>query len=137
MATIISAAWPHRPEVSAPAGLLDAFGSHHHGRQELIESREPQIKGPPRLDTSWRITPQSAPATAALLTMARHCLRLSTSHLRQQLTELLAHASGPNQPRWGGTWKATVVQRCSVQLRLALPDTLTERPTGPPSRYGE
>ncbi|GAA3842078.1 hypothetical protein GCM10022403_087670 [Streptomyces coacervatus] len=131
MATIISAAWPHHPEVSAPTELLDAFSSHHDTQQELIERREPQIKGPPRLDTSWRITPQSAPATAALLAMSRHCLRLPAVHLREQLTELLGHAPGRNHPRWGGALEATSAQRCSPQLRLALRGTLAERPTGP------
>ena len=136
MATVISAAWPHLPEVSAPAELLDAFSSHHDAQQELIARREPQVKGPPRLDTSWRITPQSASAMAALLAMAGHCLRLPAGRLRQQLIKLLGHVPGPNHPRWGGTWEATAAQRCSIQLRLALHDTLTERPTGPPSRYG-
>ncbi|WP_329266838.1 hypothetical protein [Streptomyces sp. NBC_01451] len=118
VATVISAAWPHHPEVSAPTGLLDASSSHHDAQQELIESREPQIKGPPRLDTSWRITPQSAPATAALLTMATHSVRLPAGHLREQLTALLQHTPGRNHPRWGGALEATSLQRCSPPLRL-------------------
>jgi hypothetical protein len=136
VATVISAAWPHRPGVSAPTELLDFFNSHHAAQQELIESREPQVKGPPRLDTSWRITPQSASATAALLTMARHCLRLPAGHLREQLTELLGHAPSWSHPRWGGALEATSVQRCSPQLRRALLGALTERPTGPLHRHG-
>ncbi|MFB8027311.1 MULTISPECIES: hypothetical protein [unclassified Streptomyces] len=57
MATVISAAWPRLPDVPVPHSLLDALYSHFDAQQELIGSREPQIKGPPRLDTSWRITP--------------------------------------------------------------------------------
>lgn len=120
LAAVLSAAWPHHPKVSAPTGLLDAFSSHHDAQRELIQSREPQIKGPPRLDISWRITPQSALATAALLTMVRHSVHLPAGDLREQLTELLGHSPGRNHPRWGGLWEATSVRRCSSRLRLAL-----------------
>ncbi|WP_329344937.1 hypothetical protein OG252_50715 [Streptomyces sp. NBC_01352] len=136
MATVISAAWPHHTEVAAPTDLFDAFSKHQDTQQELVKSREPQLKGPPRLDAYWRIARQSAPATAALLTMARHSVRLPAGHLGKQLTELLGNAPSRNHPRWGGVLEAISVQRCSTQIRLLLRGHLADRPTRPLRNHG-
>jgi hypothetical protein len=120
LAAIISAAWPNHPELPAPAELLDAFNAHAEEQSALLPhgKRTPGRRSP----TGWTALPKSAPATAALLVMASHCLRLSDPDLREQLAELLARVPGRYYADWGGIFDWTQTGHCPTSFRFEIQD---------------
>ncbi|MEU4119077.1 AAA family ATPase [Kitasatospora sp. NPDC028055] len=122
LAAIISAAWPNLPELPAPAELLDAFNAHAEEQSALLPygQRTPGRRSP----TGWRALPNSAPATAALLAIATHCLHLPGPDLKKQLAELLGHVPGRHHADWGGIFDWTKTAHRSTSLRFEIHDAL-------------
>ncbi|MFF4249042.1 TniQ family protein [Streptomyces sp. NPDC001822] len=118
MSAIISATWPHSASL-LPAGMLkDAFEEHIDQRQRRVEDGQ-------RRHVPWSAAPQSAVATAAMLKMADHYVRLSPDALREALAGLLARTTERKHPSWGPTWD--LLRNCSPGFRRETEEALQRR----------
>ncbi|MFJ6083191.1 TniQ family protein [Streptomyces sp. NPDC092369] len=98
MAAIVCAAWPHSLRGSGlPTPLTDALS-------EAVQ-RPPQttFEAGDRL-CRWDTVPAPGPATAAVLRIALHLLKLPVAELRMELQALAEHAPSTLEPAWGSTW---------------------------------
>ncbi|MEU1596879.1 TniQ family protein [Streptomyces sp. NPDC005708] len=97
MAAIVSATWPHSLRGDIPTGLIDALDT------DSIRRNQPGRDGEYG-NRRWDIAPASAPAAAAVFSIAVHLLKLPLSDLRTELHALAEHAPSILDPAWGITW---------------------------------
>ncbi|KIE23030.1 hypothetical protein LK08_31975 [Streptomyces sp. MUSC 125] len=124
LSTLVTQAWPRRPDLPAPpelAAALDAHVEQHDGRAGPHTARGPRTWK----NGAWAAAPQSALATAAVLAMADHCQRSTTRELRDFLDNLLDRSAEQRDPGWGQTWKQ--LEHCSEGFRNELDHALTRR----------
>lgn len=97
MATIVSATWPHSLRGDLPRRLIEELDTHKINLSEPGRGEEYQR-------ARWDVGPTSAPATAAVLSIAVQLLKLPLPDLRSELRTLAEHAPSILDPAWGITW---------------------------------
>ncbi|MFK0190567.1 TniQ family protein [Kitasatospora sp. NPDC090308] len=124
--TLILATGINRPAPAGPTGLLDSLDTHID-TQDKTAAGWRAARSRPRILDSWRLLPESAPATAALLSMAVDSLNLPLPDFRHQVFDLLSHAPDHRHPRWGNIWSSRVHKDCSPSRRREFLTALDRR----------
>ncbi|MFG2783937.1 TniQ family protein [Streptomyces prunicolor] len=124
LSAIISATWPNSLRGSLPGPLADTLNSTLHRPVQAAPEARNQLQ-------RWDTAPVSAPASAAVLSIAMHFLKLPLPKLRTELHALAEDAPSNLDPSWGSTWNL-LIGDFSPALRIEIKQAFT-RPSPKPS----
>ncbi|MEV0372170.1 TniQ family protein [Streptomyces sp. NPDC050636] len=127
MAAIISATWPKSANlIDLPSELKLAFDQHRELQDQAAQATDTTPRRGSRHPSLWSTAPRSAPAMAALLSIANHIVEQPVPELRQTARILLESAPHPSATRWGTIWR-TFQRDTSPLFRHEFEDAFRRR----------
>ncbi|WP_369166391.1 TniQ family protein [Streptomyces sp. R28] len=126
LSAIICATWPHSWRGDLTPAVARALST---------DLRRPTQPGPDGSTGQhrWDCAPPSAPATAAVLSIATQLLNLPLRELRKELQDLARHAPSNLDPAWGRTWNLLSLKHSPVieyEVKQAFQSQQPRMPAG-------